>query len=100
MRLAVAGLGWWGKQIVRSLARSARFELLYGVDPAPPADAAELVRELNMKLATELAPVLRDPAVEGIVLATPHALHEEQILAALAAGKNVFCEKPLTMTAA
>ena len=33
-----------------------------------------------------------------MILATPHALHEEQALKVIAAGKNIFCEKPLTMT--
>ncbi len=100
MRVAVAGLGWWGKQIIHSLALSARFEVVYGVDPTPPEGTAELARKFQMKLATDLETVLRDAAVDGVVLATPHALHEEQIMAVLAAGKNVFCEKPLTMTGA
>ena len=41
-----------------------------------------------------------DPAVEAVVLATPHSLHEAQIEAAVAAGKHVFCEKPLALTKA
>jgi predicted dehydrogenase len=100
MKVAVAGLGWWGKQIIRCLDGSPRFEVLYGVDPALPADSAKLAREFNVKLEKDLETVLRDPLVEGVILATPHALHEEQILAVLAAGKHVFCEKPLTMTGA
>jgi predicted dehydrogenase len=100
MKVAVAGLGWWGKQIIRCLDCSLRFEVLYGVDPALPAGSAELAREFHVKLEKDLGTVLRDPLVEGVILATPHALHEEQILAVLAAGKHVFCEKPLTMTGA
>jgi predicted dehydrogenase len=100
MRVAVAGLGWWGKHIIRCLARGSRFEVLYGIDPMPPDGTAEFAREFHVKLEADLGTALRDPAVEGIILATPHALHEEQILAVLAAGKNVFCEKPLTMTSA
>lgn len=100
MKVAVAGLGWWGKQIVRSLAASPKFKVLYGVDPKPPADIGAFAAEFGIALATDLATVLKDESIEGVVLATPHALHEEQILAAVAAGKQVFCEKPLTMTAA
>ncbi len=44
--------------------------------------------------------MLADPAVAAVVLATPHSLHCEQILAAAGAGKHVFCEKPLTLTKA
>ena len=100
MKVAVAGLGWWGKQIIRCLDSSPRFEVLYGVDPQPPADVEEFRKSFKFKLENDLAKVLADPAVEGVVLATPHALHEEQALAVIAAGKNLFCEKPLTMTGA
>jgi predicted dehydrogenase/threonine dehydrogenase-like Zn-dependent dehydrogenase len=42
--------------------------------------------------------VLRDPSVNTVVVATRHHLHARQVLAALAAGKHVFCEKPLCLT--
>jgi predicted dehydrogenase len=100
MKVAVAGLGWWGKQIIRCLDQSEKFEVLYGVDPKPPADVAAFAKEFGVKVVPDLKTVLSDGAVDGVILATPHSLHEEQILAVVGAGKNVFCEKPLTMTAA
>ncbi|MCP4380851.1 MAG: Gfo/Idh/MocA family oxidoreductase [Hyphomicrobiales bacterium] len=100
MRVAVAGLGWWGKQIIACLEKSRRFDVLYGVDPSPPEDIAAFRQPYDFALEADLDKVLRDPAVEGVVLATPHALHEEQALRVIAAGKELFCEKPLTMTAA
>ena len=100
MKVAVAGLGWWGKQIIRTLSKSPLFEVLYGVDPAPPADAEELRKTIPFRIERDLASVLADPAVEGVILATPHAMHEAQALQVLEAGKNLFCEKPLTMTGA
>jgi predicted dehydrogenase len=48
--------------------------------------------------ATDEQEVLRDPAVNTVVIATRHHLHARQVLAALAAGKHVFCEKPLCLT--
>lgn len=99
MRVAVAGLGWWGKQIIRCLKGSPRFEVLYGIDPTPPADAAEFLKSSGVAYEAELDAALHDPRVEAVVLATPHSLHEAQVLAVVAAGKSVFCEKPLTMTA-
>jgi predicted dehydrogenase len=100
MKVAVAGLGWWGKQIIRYLDQSPKFEVLCGVDPVPQAGLTEFAQEFRIKLETDLAAVLRDREIEGVILATPHLMHEEQILQVLAAGKNVFCEKPLAMTGA
>ncbi len=98
MKVAVAGLGWWGKQIIGCISRSPRFEVVYGVDPAPPADVADFRKIHPFTLAGSLDEALADPLVEGVILATPHALHEQQALRVIAAGKNLFCEKPLTMT--
>lgn len=98
MRIAVAGLGWWGKQIIACLEKSPRFEIAMGVDPTPPADIEEFRKLHPFKLAHSLDDALSDWQIEGVVLATPHALHEQQTLKVIAAGKNLFCEKPLTMT--
>ena len=46
---------------------------------------------------TEEQRILDDPSINAIVIATRHHLHARQVLAALAAGKHVFCEKPLCL---
>ena len=98
MKIAVAGLGWWGKQIITCVEKTSRYKVLYGIDPHPPADVADFRKSYNFALETDFNRALNDPEVEGVILATPHALHEEQALQVIAAGKNLFCEKPLTMT--
>lgn len=50
------------------------------------------------RVTPNLAPALADPKVEAVILATPHALHGEQIRESVAAHKHVFCEKPLALT--
>jgi predicted dehydrogenase/threonine dehydrogenase-like Zn-dependent dehydrogenase len=47
---------------------------------------------------TETTRIIRDPAINTVVIATRHHLHANQVLAALAEGKHVFCEKPLCLT--
>ncbi|MGH9649520.1 MAG: Gfo/Idh/MocA family protein, partial [Terriglobales bacterium] len=47
--------------------------------------------------ATDENEVFHDPAVNTVVIATPHHLHAHQVLRALNAGKRVFCEKPLCL---
>ncbi len=48
--------------------------------------------------ATETASVLENPEIDTVVIATRHDAHAGQVLAALRAGKHVFCEKPLCLT--
>ncbi|MFN6925953.1 MAG: bi-domain-containing oxidoreductase [Tabrizicola sp.] len=50
--------------------------------------------------ATEVGAVLDNPAIDTVVIATRHDAHAGQVLAALRAGKHVFCEKPLCLTLA
>ena len=47
---------------------------------------------------TDEAQLIQDPGVNTVVIATRHHLHAKQVLAALAAGKHVFCEKPLCLS--
>jgi len=49
---------------------------------------------------TDLAETLADPAIDAVVICTRHALHAEQVVAALSAGKHVYCEKPLCLSEA
>ncbi len=42
--------------------------------------------------------MLREPALDAVIICTRHDLHAEQVIAALEAGKHVFCEKPLALT--
>ena len=46
----------------------------------------------------DLEALLRSPQVEAVIVATPDAMHEAQVLAAARAGKHVLCEKPMTST--
>ncbi|MCK9539828.1 bi-domain-containing oxidoreductase [Dokdonella sp.] len=50
--------------------------------------------------STDVAALLDDAAIDTVVVATRHAAHARQVLAALRAGKHVFCEKPLCLSLA
>ena len=95
---AVIGLGRWGKNIVESVqGKSKRLRFIRGVSKEP-----ELVRDFaatkGFKLSTEFEDAVADPRVQAVFLATPHSLHLPQIKAVAAAGKPVWCEKPLALT--
>ncbi len=96
---AVIGLGWWGKQITKCLQGSSRIRVTHGVDVAA-SQLGEFAREYRIKVSGSIDDVLGDPSVAAIIIATPHSTHEDLCLRALAAGKQLFCEKPLTLTAA
>ena len=97
VRVAMVGLGWWGRKMVAVLQGADEIALLRAVEP--DTDAARDFAEANgLRLDADLEAALADPEVEAVILATPHALHEEQIARAVATGKHVFCEKPLALT--
>lgn len=94
---AIVGLGWWGKNIVNSVqGKTERLHFVRGISKEPDA-VRDLARQHDFELSTELDDALRDPRIKAVVLATPHSLHADQIVAAAAAGKHVFCEKPLSL---
>jgi predicted dehydrogenase len=99
IRIGIIGLGWWGKQIVTCLAESPRFKVLAGCD-VDHNMAAPFARSQNFDLVTDYKELLKRSDIDAIAVVTPHALHEEMAVAAFAAGKQVFCEKPLSLTAA
>ncbi|WP_312222766.1 Gfo/Idh/MocA family protein [Rhizobium rhizoryzae] len=99
VKTALVGLGWWGRKMATLLKDgSAGLTIVRGVDANP--DAADFARDMEMAFSTDLGEALADATVEAVILATPHSLHREQIAAAVAAGKHVFCEKPLDLTRA
>ena len=87
-RIAFAGLGWIGRHRMNAVAESGVAEIAYVCDP---------VAELKDVAAPSVAcydDLLASDA-DAIVIASPSALHAEQAIAALDAGKAVFCQKPL-----
>ena len=97
---AIVGLGRWGRALVESVqGKSDRLRFALGVEPDAGA-AREFAAVHGMKLSADYADALSDLAIGAVVLATPHSLHLEQVLAAARAGKQVFCEKPLALTEA
>lgn len=99
INVAVVGLGWWGKHVCKALsANSKNIRVVRGIelDPGPVAD---LAAEIGFELSADYQDALDDDNVDGVILTTPHSTHEALVLRAAEAGKQVFCEKPLSLTA-
>lgn len=91
---AIVGLGRWGRNIVEAASHD-RLNIVRAVEP--DADGArEFCRQYRLQL-TSFDAILADLAIEAVLLATPHSLHPAQVIACAAAGKQVFCEKPLAL---
>ncbi len=100
INVAMVGLGWWGRHIVGCLRNNrARLRVTRGIDIAPDAHR-DFADANEFDLSADLSDALDDPGIDAVLLATPHSLHEAQIVAAAEAGKHVFCEKPLALTKA
>ena len=100
LNAAIIGLGWWGRTLVESVqstGRRIRFTRAATLDPG--ASTAFAARH-GLNVVEDYHAVLADPAIEAVVIATPHSLHVDQIIAAAAAGKHVFSEKPLALNLA
>ena len=100
LNAAIIGLGWWGRELVRSVQdRSALIRFSRGVTLEPDL-TNDFAAEMRLRLGTSYEDVLDDPTIDAVVLATPHTRHREQVEAAAARGKHVFCEKPFALSKA
>jgi predicted dehydrogenase len=98
-RLGFLGVGWIGQHRLEALVHSGLVEVVAIADPtqtlaeqaASVAPGAAVLLGMGTLLTQEL---------DGVVIATPSALHAEQTIEALEAGLAVFCQKPLGRTAA
>jgi len=99
LNAAIVGFGWWGKRLVESVEGSDAIRFSRGVTLEPEA-AREFAAKHGLKIGTDYDEVLADPAVEAVLLATPHTSHRRMVEAAAAAGKHIYCEKPFALTKA
>jgi predicted dehydrogenase len=99
IRAAIYGLGRWGQRLLQSVRDSDAIRITTGISREPARHAA-LAEEFGIRVVSSYASVLKDPAVDAVLLATPHSRHAAQILQAAKAGKHVFVEKPFTLTRA
>jgi predicted dehydrogenase len=99
VKVAMIGLGWWGKKMTAVLQNAKQdIEIICAAEPN--AEGAAFARQNGFVCYASDREALKHPGVEAVILATPHSLHAEQIERAVAAGKHIFCEKPLALTKA
>ena len=98
INLAIVGLGYWGRRLVSSSEATGRFKVTRAIDPqVTDLDILAFARANQLELSPLFIDALEDKDVDAVVLATPHNLHPEQIIAAARAGKHVYTEKPFSL---
>ncbi|HEX6616513.1 MAG TPA: Gfo/Idh/MocA family oxidoreductase, partial [Gemmatimonadales bacterium] len=98
-RLGFLGTGWIGRHRLEAVAASGAAEIAAVVDPVPANAGAAGAAAPGAQVLGSFDELL-DAGLDGIVIATPSALHAEQSIGALERGLAVFCQKPLARTAA
>lgn len=98
VKVAVLGLGRRGREVVDTITRMKKAELAAICDTYP--DAVRRCAKLSPGAAqvADYREVLKNPGILGVVVATPTHMHKEVVLAALSAGKHVYCEAPIAHT--
>ncbi|HTW29913.1 MAG TPA: Gfo/Idh/MocA family oxidoreductase [Acetobacteraceae bacterium] len=105
--IGLIGSGFMGRTHAFAFANANRvFSLPVAAELDVLADATEALAAsaaaaLGFRRSTgDWRALVADPAVDVVAITTPNVMHKEMALAALAAGKHVYCEKPLAPTAA
>lgn len=93
--VAVVGVGYWGKNLVRNFYDLGALTAL--CDASESVEAKYRSQYPGVRFYRDFSAVLSDPSITAVALATPAVTHYEMAKAALEAGKDVLVEKPLAI---
>lgn len=97
--VGLLGAGGFATSTLIPAIKASSHTRLVTVCAATGSHAQYAARKFEFQSSTtDEAELIRNPEVNTVVVATRHHLHAKQVLAALGAGKNVFCEKPLCLS--
>ncbi|HET9960746.1 MAG TPA: Gfo/Idh/MocA family oxidoreductase [Nitrospiraceae bacterium] len=96
--VGVIGFGYWGPNLVRNFHEMPDARVLAVSDLRMERLSLAASRYPGITVTTHVQELLRSPAVDAVLIATPVSTHYELALQALRAGKHVLVEKPLTTT--
>ena len=95
LRVGLLGAGWVMDFHARAVAEHPGAELVAAANWREPSLAKLAARHGIPRTTTDWRELVADPEVDAVVVATPNALHAEQAIACLRAGKHVLVEKPM-----
>ena len=98
VRVGLVGAGRIGASHATLLARRVPGARLVAVADPRPGAAEALAGSLGCRASTDPAELFTSPEVEAVVITAASSAHADLVVAAAAAGKAVFCEKPMGLT--
>jgi len=98
IRIGLIGLGYWGKNLLRNLHGLGVLDA--ACDLREDALARFRDQYPGTRFTSDCAGLLADPQIDAVAIASDAASHHRLVRQALLAGKDVFVEKPLALTAA
>ncbi len=99
MRVGIVGIGWWSDVLAGVIKKSDKLELRAGFTRSPEKNA-KFAEPFNCETMATCEDMLALDDLDGVILTTPNSAHLPGTLAAAAAGKHVFVEKPVSNTIA
>lgn len=93
--VAVIGLGVMGHRMLTNMTAHGGFDVSLAWDPKEDACRIASEKFADVRIGSSAQQVITDPAIDIVYIASPPSSHREYTIAAAAAGKMVFCEKPL-----
>ncbi|MCY4480615.1 MAG: Gfo/Idh/MocA family oxidoreductase [Rhodospirillales bacterium] len=100
LRAASIGMGWWSDELADAVQGKSDAIRIVTCFTRSEEKRAAFAKRYDTVAHDSYEAVLADETIDAVILTTPHSTHAEQVIAAAAAGKHVFCEKPFTLTRA
>ena len=95
IKAGIVGLGWWGKTLVEGVqGGSSEIQFVAGAARTHTDELKAFAKDNKFELYSTFEDMLNHKGLDAVVLATPHSMHTDQVVAATAKGKHVYCEKP------
>jgi UDP-2-acetamido-3-amino-2,3-dideoxy-glucuronate N-acetyltransferase len=94
--IGLIGLGWWGKNLLRNFYNLGVLHTACDTDSGVLSERRRLYPDVNYEAYFE--EILQNPDIKAVAIATPASSHYKLAKMALLAGKDVFVEKPLSLT--
>jgi len=97
MKVACLGMGWWSDVLADAIQRSGKLQIVSCYSRSQDKKD-QFARKYHCKAASSYEEILADKGIEGIINTTPNSVHLETTVAAAAARKHVFLDKPIANT--